>query len=203
MPETMACVIISDRVQDLTLSGFGGYSKIDSTNIETKYKYQRRIIMKYMNNDIPSVISHFTASIRNNFSEERKPLLRSLRFWLPNMSSERFSSRKGDLCELGDGDQELIFSSLAETHLYEKYPVILSSLAHEENYATTAYSENIQLQLCDLFSFGRNSFEKLIEIQEIINDKTNHDTDILRNDGSKTSVLTRFEEFPHLKSSIE
>ena len=59
----------------------------------------------------------------------------------------------------------MIFSSLAETQSYEKYPVILSSLAHEENYATKAYSENIQLQLCDLFSFGRNSFEKLIEIQ--------------------------------------
>ena len=164
MPETMACVIISDRVQELILSNNNNFGRKinDWWNHEPRNEYQRRIIMKYKNGDIPSIISHLTASIRNNFSEKRKPQLRSLKIFYPDISCERLSNRKDGH---GDGDQELIFSSLAETQSYEKYPVILSSLAHEENYATEAYSENIQLQLCDLFSFGRNSFEKLLEIQ--------------------------------------
>ena len=156
----MACVIVSDRTQDLILtSNFA--RKIDRTNMDGGYQYKRRIIMKYMNNDIPSIISHLTASIRNNFSEERKPQLRCLKIFYPNITCERLSNSKDNRL---NGDQELIFRSIAQTQGYEKYPEILSSVAHKKNYATKAYSENIPLQLCDLFSFGRNSFEKLKEI---------------------------------------
>ena len=141
MPETMACVIISDRVQELILRNNNNFKRKinDFWNHEPGYEYQRRIIMKYKNGDIPSIISHLTASIRNNFNKKRKPQLRSLKisYNYPDISSERLSNRKDGH---GDGDQELIFSSLAETQSYEKYPVILSSFAHEENYATEAYS---------------------------------------------------------------
>ena len=159
--ETMACVIVSDRIKELKLKDSFG-RKIDSINIKYEYKYHRRMIMKYMNNDIPSIISHLTASIRNNFSEHRKPQLRSFICDYANMTPERLSDRKDNV---GKGDQELIFNSFVEMQSYEKFPEILSSSAHEKNYKTKAYSENIQLQLCDLFSFGRGSFEKLTKIQ--------------------------------------
>ena len=154
----MACVIVSDRTKELKLTdSFGG--KIHVFNLNDNYKYRRRIIMKYVNSDIPSIISHLTASIRNNFSDERKPQLRSFICVSPNISPE--SLKNSDVF----GDRELIFNSFNETQNYEKFPEILSSSAHEENYKTKAYSENILLQMCDLFSFGRDSFEKLTKIQ--------------------------------------
>ena len=156
----MACVIVSDRIKDLELNGSFG-RKIDRISLEYDHKYQRRMIMKYMNNDIPSIISHLTASIRNNFSVKRKPQLKTLICDPENTSLERSADRKDNI---GKGDQELIFNSFVENQSYEKFPQILSSGAHEENYKTKAYSENIQLQLCDLFSFGRDSFEKLTKI---------------------------------------
>lgn len=160
--ETMACVIVSDRIKELKLTSDCFGRKIDNISLEYEHKYQRRIIMKYMNNDFPSIISHLTASIRNNFSEQRKPQLRSFICNFANISSERSSDRKDNM---GKGDQELILNSFVEMQSYEKFPEILSSSAHKKNYRTKAYSENIQLQLCDLFSFGRDSFEKLTKIQ--------------------------------------
>ena len=161
MPETMACVIVSDRIKELEFKDSFGRT-IDDISMRSEHLYRRRIIMKYINNDIPSIISHLTASIRNNFSEQRKPQLRSLIFGLTDISTERSSDRKDNVLK---GDQKLIFNSFVEMQSYEKFPEILSSSAHEENYRTKAYSENIQLQLCDLFSFGRDSFEKLTKME--------------------------------------
>ena len=146
----MACVIVSDRTTELNLKDSFG-RKIDRRNINDE---PRRIIMKYMNNDIPSIISHLTASIRNNFSDKRKPQLSSLIFDNPNMSSETDSHR-----------ERKIFNSYVETQSYEKFPEILSSSAHEKNYKTKAYSDHFLKQMCDLFSFGRDSFENLTKIQ--------------------------------------
>ena len=161
MPETMACVIVSDRIKELKFKDSFGRT-IDEISMRSEHQYRRRIIMKYINNDIPSIISHLTASIRNNLSEQRKPQLRSLIFQLTNISTERSSDRKDNL---GKGDQKLIFNSFVEMQSYEKFPEILSSSAHEKNYRTKAYSESIQLQLCDLFNFGRDSFEKLTKME--------------------------------------
>ena len=46
------------------------------------------------------------------------------------------------------------------------YPTILSSSALPgRSYTTNPYSEDLFLTLCDIFSFGLDSFEKLTEIQ--------------------------------------
>ena len=59
-----------------------------------------------------------------------------------------------------------ILNSYNETKSYVVYPTILSSGAVENfSYQTNPYSEDLFLTVCDLFSFGLDSYEKLTEIQ--------------------------------------
>ena len=59
-----------------------------------------------------------------------------------------------------------ILNSYSETKQYVTYPTILSSSALPgRSYTTNPYSEDLFLTLCDIFSFGLDSFEKLTEIQ--------------------------------------
>ena len=59
-----------------------------------------------------------------------------------------------------------ILNSYSETKRYVTYPSTLSSSAVPgHSYPTNPYSEDLFLTLCDIFSFGLNSFDKLTEIQ--------------------------------------
>lgn len=61
--ETMACIIISDQTKEIVFD-FSGEKRIWE---------KCRAIRKYVNFDIPSIMSHLYASIKNNITEERKP----------------------------------------------------------------------------------------------------------------------------------
>lgn len=59
-----------------------------------------------------------------------------------------------------------ILNSYPETKRYVTFPNLLSSSAVAgHSYPTNPYSEDLFLTLCDIFSFGLDSFNKLTEIQ--------------------------------------
>ena len=130
-----------------------------------------RSIRKYVAFDLPSILSHLYASLAKNI-DERKPQLARCR--IQDSESSHLFLR---LIISGTGLQtrqftssydntNFILNSYSETKQYVTYPTILSSSALPgRSYTTNPYSEDLFLTLCDIFSFGLDSFEKLTEIQ--------------------------------------
>ena len=146
--ETMACVIVNDQVSDL----------IFDFNAEKRIWEKQRVIGKYVNFDIPSIMSHLYASIKKNIGQERKPQLSKLVINGSGLRTRQFASSYDNT--------NFILNSYLETKSYIVFPTILSSSAVENfSIPTNPYSEDLFLTLCDIFSFGLDSFEKLTEIQ--------------------------------------
>ena len=146
--ETMACVIVTDQVRELVFDFCA----------EKRIWDKHRPIKKYINFDIPSILSHLYASIKKNICEERKPQLAKLVVNGTNLKTRQFASSYDNT--------HFILNSYQETKSYITFPTILSTSAVESfSYPTNPYSEDLFLTLADTFSFGLNSFEKLTEIQ--------------------------------------
>ena len=146
--ETMACVLVTDQIRHLVLD----------FSAEKRTWDRHRAIRKYVNFDIPSILSHLYASVKRNLSEERRPQLSKLVISGTSLHTRQFASSYDNT--------NFILNSYEETKSYIVYPTILSSSAVEGfSYQTNPYSEDLFLTLCDLFSFGLDSYEKLTELQ--------------------------------------
>eukprot|EP00092_Neocalanus_flemingeri_P012109 GFUD01013057.1.p1 GENE.GFUD01013057.1~~GFUD01013057.1.p1 ORF type:complete len:938 (+),score=189.35 GFUD01013057.1:31-2814(+) len=145
--ETMACIIINDEVRELKFD-FSAEHRIWDKN---------KAIRKYVNFDIPSIMSHLYASIKKH-KEERKPQLARLIINGTGLQTRQFASSYDNT--------NFILNSYNETKQYVTFPTMLSSSAVEGySYPTNPYSEDLFLTICDVFSFGLDSFDKLTEIQ--------------------------------------
>ena len=132
-----------------------------------------RSIRKYVAFDLPSILSHLYASLARNIDERKPQLSRCFLFRIGKVTYQFFFR----LIISGTGLQtrqftssydntNFILNSYSETKQYVTYPTILSSSALPgRSYTTNPYSEDLFLTLCDIFSFGLDSFEKLTEIQ--------------------------------------
>ena len=144
--ETMLCVVVNDQVKELRFD----------FSAEQRIWEKSKAIRKYVNFDIPSILSHLYASIKRH--SDRKPQLSKLILSGTCLQTRQFASSYDNT--------HFILNSYDETKSYIIYPTILSSSAVENySYPTNPYSEDLFLTLCDVFSFGLDSFEKLTEIQ--------------------------------------
>jgi hypothetical protein len=116
-----------------------------------------RAIRKYVGLDLPSILSHLYASLKKN-EGVRMPQLARLIISGTGLQTRQFTSSYDNT--------NFILNSYTETKQYVAYPNLLSSSAVPgHSYPTNPYSEDLFLTLCDIFSFGLDSFDKLTEIQ--------------------------------------
>ncbi|XP_023333062.1 uncharacterized protein LOC111704906 isoform X3 [Eurytemora carolleeae] len=145
--ETMACVVMNDEIQEL---------KIDS-NIQNKIVSKQRPVRNYIGFDIPSILSHYQASVKQSPRRHNIPLER---FIIHNteLHSHEFSSMHIR--------SELILGVYQETQDYLDYPTILSASADPgESVSTRPYSEDLYLNIAHLFSAETGArFPRLTEI---------------------------------------
>ena len=144
--ETMLCVVVNDQIKELRFD----------FSAEQRIWGKSKAIRKYVNFDIPSVLSHYYGAVKKY--SDRKPQLSKLILSGTCLQTRQFASSYDNT--------HFILNSYEETKSYIVYPTILSSSAVENySYPTNPYSEDLFLTLCDVFSFGLDSFEKLTEIQ--------------------------------------
>ena len=142
----MLCVLVNDQIKELRFD----------FSAEQRIWEKSKAIRKYVNFDIPSILSHYYGAIKRN--TERKPQLSKLIVSGTCLQTRQFASSYDNT--------HFILNSYEEMKSYISYPTILSSSAVEQySYPTNPYSEDLFLTLCDVFSFGLDSFEKLTEIQ--------------------------------------
>ena len=146
IPETMACVLVSDQMKEIVIDSLEQSHRISSNNRERSLWDAKFELL--------SILSSYHSCLKQRFSKERKPLLQKLKISKEFNSTQEFSDQFPNFLEFFD-----------ETKKYMEYPGKLLTDTREKSDNLIRY--DISIVLSEIFGFGVDSFEKLTELNLI------------------------------------
>ena len=179
--ETMACVLINDRANELVFN-------FDFCKMMGQ-RDNKEDLCNFLSFDVPSIMENYFTSVKEKyFSMKLKPQL------------EKMIISPKDLNTKGFGNRNDLLQSFEETKAYLNFPRLLSSASSKPNNSksTTPCIEDLFVVMTDGFSLGQDTFENLHTIELTFESMRNNFQDYVANDAMMFANIGK--SCPNLKN---